>query len=163
MDIIVGFSRARSKFKVASSINQLVENRPYSHVYLKFVLFNVIMVAQASHGYVNFISFMKFDSENETIYTYRLSCENDCFSKVLLPKIFNLLGSKYSYTQLLLIAIKKLFKLEMHWYNKSKYFISSEFAAIICKSLGVNVNSELDYITPSDLEQILKDNGVPKI
>jgi len=163
MDVLVCFSKARCRFKLASTVNQLVENRPYSHVYLKFVLMNVVMVAQASHGYVNFISFEKFDKENETIYTYRLFCDNDYFTKTVLSKIFRLLGSKYSYSQLALIAIKKLFKFEINWYNKSKYFICSEFAALVCKSLGVIYDEKQDYITPSDLEQILKDNGVSKI
>ena len=60
--MVVGFSKARNKYKIFSTLISLVEKRPYSHAYFKYTcpISNILMVSQASHGFVNEIAYNIF-------------------------------------------------------------------------------------------------------
>jgi hypothetical protein len=165
MDIIIGFSRSKSPFKLGSKVIQLVEKRPYSHAYIRFAhpTTGSHMIAQASHGYVNIVNNRYFIEENIVTKEYIINCKDILFQETILKYITEHLGQKYGYMQLLLIGIKKLFKFEIKTYNIAKYQICSEFGANICKLLNVSIPENLDYITPSDLEQILINNGIKQV
>ena len=154
--VTIGFSRARSKWKVGSLVLQKSEKRNYSHCYVQITspYSPKPLIAQASHGMVNLMTMAAFERENVRVKEYVLrlatqdSQEFECF-------IFDSLGIPYSITQLLLLAVKKLFHFEIKKYNEDKYYICSEYAAKIAHFCGVNINSSLDYVTPSDLDLIL--------
>jgi hypothetical protein len=159
--ISIGFSKAKSIWKIGSTAIQLAEKREYSHVYISYFSEEkqCSMVAQASHGYVNEISLQSFEQSNIIIKQYELAITDAQFNQAL-SFIGSKMGSLYSKMQILLIAIKKLIKFEIKQYNQDKYFICSEFAAIVCRILGVKVPANLDYVTPSDLDTILQQNGL---
>jgi hypothetical protein len=159
--IIVGFSRAKSIFKFGSTAIQLAEKRNFGHAYIRYYSEEkqTEIVAQASHGFVNEMNFDIFKDTNIVVKEYKLECSRDTFD-VIMKFIGSKLGTKYSQMQIILIAIKKVLRFEVKQYNQDKYFICSEFAAIICHTLGVDVPTELDYFTPSDLDTLLHENKV---
>lgn len=159
--ITIGFSKSKSIFKIGSTAIQLVEKREYSHAYIVYYSEEkqCHMVAQASHGYVNEVSLEQFEKSNIVIKQYELAITDFQF-KQAMAFIGSKMGSLYSKMQIFLIAIKKLIKLEIKQYNADKYFICSEFAAIVCRILGVKVPNNLDYVTPSDLDTILHNGGL---
>ena len=161
MQIIVGFSRAKSNLKLGSTAIQLAEKRNFGHAYIRYYSDEkqCDIVAQASHGFVNEMSFDIFKETNIVVKEYTLECNEEHFKKVLKFIGFKL-GTKYSQMQIILIAIKKVLRFEVKQYNKDKYFICSEFAAVICNILDIEVPEELDYFTPSDLDTLLRNNGV---
>lgn len=165
MDIIIGFSRAKSPYKIGSKIIQWVEKRPYSHSYIRFAdpITGSHMIAQASHGYINIVNHRYFIAENEIVKEYLITCRDVAFEQLISRYITEHLGEKYGYLQLLLIGIKKIFKFEITKYNISKFQICSEFAGNICKLLNLKIQGNLDYLTPSDLDTLLIDNNVKKV
>lgn len=161
MQIIVGFSRAKSAFKFGSTAIQLAEKRKFGHAYIRYHSEEkqTDIVAQASHGFVNEMNFDIFKDTNIVVKEYKLECSQATFD-VIMKFIGSKLGTKYSQMQIILIAIKKVLRFEVKQYNQDKYFICSEFAAIICHILGMDVPKELDYFTPSDLDTLLHSNNV---
>ena len=161
MKIIVGFSRARNVFKFGSTAIQLAEKRNFGHAYIRYYSDEkqCDILAQASHGFVNEMNFDIFKETNTVVKEYTLECTEEQFKKVL-QFVGSKLGAKYSQMQIILIAIKKVLRFEVKQYNKDKYFICSEFAAVICNILDIEVPKELDYFTPSDLDTLLLNNGV---
>ena len=161
MKIIIGFSRADSNLKLGSTAIQLAEKRNFGHAYIRYYSNEkqCDIVAQASHGFVNEMNFDIFKETNIVVKEYTLECNEEHFKKVL-KFIGSKLGTKYSQMQIILIGIKKVLRFEVKQYNKDKYFICSEFAAVICNILDIEVPEELDYFTPSDLDTLLHNNGV---
>jgi len=159
--ITIGFSRPKSFWKIGSIAIRLAEKRDYSHVYVCYFSEekDCLVVAQASHGYVNEEPLESFKKANTIVKEYPLAVTDSQF-KLVLSFIGSKLGTLYSKMQIILIAIKKLIKFEIRQYNKDKYFICSEFAAIVCKILGIKVPAILDYVTPSDLDTILSSAGL---
>ncbi len=156
MSIIIGFSKARSPWKLGSKAIQLADARDYSHCYIRYVCSdtNVELIAQASHGFVNLVFSDTFKIDNIIVKEYLLEC-TDAERLSMLIFIQKSLGKPYSKFQLLCIAIKKVFKFEIKSYNKDKYYICSEFAARVCSISGIQVPDNLDYIEPTDLDTIL--------
>jgi hypothetical protein len=161
MKIIVGFSRAKSIFKFGSTAIQLAEKRNFGHAYIRYFSEEKQseIVAQASHGFVNEMNFDIFKDTNIVVKEYEIVCTPEQF-KLVMKFIGSKLGVLYSQMQIILIAIKKVLRFEVKEYNRDKYFICSEFAAIICSILGMDVPTELDYFTPSDLDTLLHNAGV---
>lgn len=159
--VSICFSRAKSDYAIFSKGIQLLEKRRYGHAFVKYVceLTGVTIVAQASHGLVNKMSYDIFLLSNTVVKEYKLSCEDSEYVK-LLTFIKKNLGVSYGGTQIFLILIKKLFALEIKSYNKDKYFICSEFAAFACSILSIKVPEHLDYVTPSDLDTLLHINNI---
>lgn len=155
---IVGFSRPKSNYKLMALIIRLVEKRDYNHAYIRYIdeLTKEELISQASHGYVNEVNLNVFKDENLIIKEYKItSCESG-FLDILKFNKQNL-GKKYSYFQILMIGIKKIFRLNnIKDDNKSDKFICSEWAAYICKLAKIPVPENLDTFTPSDLDRLLE-------
>lgn len=160
MEVIIGFSRSKSKFKIGSKIIQLGEKRPYSHSYVRFSYLGSDLIAQASHGMVNIVNFKYFAKENIVVGQYKIECSQQQFDDLLLKYVLENLGKKYGYVELLLIAIKKLIRIELPDEHKDDYVICSQFASNVAALIGLKFTNASNYITPSDLEQILLNNGV---
>lgn len=162
MVLVVGFSRAKSKYKVLSTAIQAINNRDYSHCYLRYecLTTGVPLIAQASHGYVNLVSLEIFKQDNVIVKEYILTVPEHKVIE-LFTFICKSLGTPYSKTQLLLLMIKELLHFQIPSYNKDKYYICSEYAARICAFLGVPVPEYLDYVRPTDMDKILENAGVP--
>ena len=161
-DIIIGFSRSISFWKIGSRVIQEVEKRNYSHVYIRYVdpSTGIVMIAQASHGMINEMSFAIFKQNNIIVKEYNLTATEKQFLDILIFIKQNL-GKSYSMSQIFLIGIKKLFGFETTINNKDTAFICSELGARICIILGIILNNNIDYETPSDLDTLLQNTNTP--
>jgi hypothetical protein len=159
--IIIGFSRSKSPWKLGSKAIQLSEKRNFGHAYIriKCPITDKPLIAQASHGSVNMMALPIFLQNNIIVKEYEIECDVDGF-KNLMGFVCDNLGAPYSQMQIIAIAIKKILHFEINTYNKDKYFICSEFAARACSILGIQVPTNLDYFTPSDLDTLLSSNGL---
>lgn len=161
---IVGFSKAVSWYAIGSRIIQLVECRNFSHAYILFIdeITDVEMVAQASHGYVNLVNYSIFCKHNVIVEEYEIECTDVEFKEI--QKFINMnLGKPYSKLQLFWIGIKKLFNVELRIKeDKDSGFICSEWTSRICQIAGIEVVCDQDYITPSDLHEIIIKLGIAK-
>lgn len=154
--IFIGFSKARSPWKIGSIVIREGERRDYSHVYIKYLdaLTNVNIIAQASHGMVNEMELSIFESQNIKVKEYLLSTTEQQYIEIL-TFINNNLGKPYSKLQLVFIAIKKAIGMEVNIRNKDKAFICSELGARICQITNIKID-DVDYTTPSDLDKLLE-------
>jgi len=158
MNIIIGFSSAKSKYALFGKAIELVEKRPFSHALVIYQdpITGIDMVFQAAHGIVHSCSFSKFCEYNNIIKLYKLEFtqqEYDEFYKMMLT----LLGTKYGWCQIIGIFIKKLIHIESPFHNGLQSIICSELAARICKIKNIPITIDLDSITPSDLDKILSE------
>lgn len=160
MTIVIGFSKSKSKWMVLSTIIQLVEKRPFSHVYIRIpdALTGFPLVYQASHGMVNICKFVSFSQVNDIIEEYELDI-SDNMKLSIWNFMLNRLGVTYSFSQLFWIAVKKCCGYEKLKINGDDGFICSELIAEVCKQSGVQMSEELDYMTPSDLQKIISKCG----
>jgi hypothetical protein len=163
-NLIIGFSRSKSPWKIGSQIIQIGEKRNFSHAYIRYkcILTGVDIIAQAGHGYVNEMNFEIFKEHNIVVEEYELICNENQYIDVI-KFIRTNLGVDYSTMQIMFLAIKKLLRFEIKVYNKDKQFICSEFAARICEITGIRVPTHLDYFTPSDLNTLIKDIKLKKV
>lgn len=157
-NMIIGFSRANSCWAFGSQTIRISEKREFSHAYIRYMdpTTGIQIVAQASHGFVNEMNYDIFKKHNIICEEYELVCNPEQFVDVL-KFIKTHLGVKYSKSQIILLAIKKIIKFEINEYNKDKEFICSEFAARVCQIAKITVPTYLDYFTPSDLNTLIKD------
>lgn len=163
-NLIVGFSKAKSSWKIGSTVIQKVDCRDYSHCYIRYVsdTTKVELIAQASHGFVNLVNKSIFLEQNIIVKEYAIDCAEHQTLEVR-TFIDSNLGKPYSKLQLALIGIKKLLHIQIKYYDRDASYICSEFASRVCQILNINIPEELDYITPSDLDNILYRNHVPQI
>ena len=158
--INVIFSKAKAWYKIGSKVIAETEKRDYSHVALLFEFDNQKFIIQASGHYVNMVTYDNFLRDNVVIYKVPIILYNIQYSN-LLYFCMNKLGTYYSKLQLLLLSVKKLFGLEINYNNGDKAMICSEFVIRALESgMKLNVKKKRDYITPSDVETILKENGL---
>lgn len=162
--IIIGFSRARSIWKVGSTIIAASEKRDYSHVYIRYtdIVTGVELVCQASHGYVNEVSWEIFKEDNIIVEEYDLQTTAAQTHEILTYLKQNL-GKPYSKLQLVVIAIKKLFRISLKLRDGDKTFICSELGAKVCKFKNIIINDDLDLETPSDLNFVLKAHNIKRL
>lgn len=162
--LIVGFSKAKSSWKIGSTVIQKVDCRDYSHCYVRYtcVTTKVELIAQASHGFVNLVSKAIFSEQNIIVKEYAIDCTDVQFLDVL-TFVVNNLGKPYSKLQLILIGIKKFLHVQIKYYDRGASYICSELASRVCQILNINIPEEIDYVTPSDLDNILYRNHVQQI
>lgn len=154
---IIGFSRNRSPLKIGSKIIQEVEKRDFSHAYIRYIfpISGLWVVAQASHGYVNEVSWELFKQDNIVVEEYEITCTEQHYID-MITFIQSNKGKPYDKLAIICIAVKKLFHFELNVRNRDAGFICSEFSARICGIVGIEVPKELDYETPSDINTLIK-------
>jgi hypothetical protein len=158
--ITIVFSRAKAWYKIGSKIITESEKRDYSHVALLISTDHGKFVLQASGNYINMITEDAFLRDNTICNTVSIELHNIQY-KNITHYAMSKLGVYYSKTQLFLLAIKKLLKLELSYSNEEKAMICSEYVIRSLEhGMKINVKIKRDYITPSDVETILKENGL---
>jgi hypothetical protein len=161
--IVIGFSKAKSAWAIGSEIIAASEKRKYSHVYImvRDTETMIPMVYQASNGYVNCRPLVAFLSSHDVVAQYLLELDDAVYVQIMRFLKSNL-GVPYSYAQILAIAIKKILHIQLNVRNQSAAYICSELGALVCQLSGISFGKNIDFITPSDLERVLKLNGVPR-
>lgn len=162
MTIVIGFSRARSVWAVGSKIIAKTEKRPYSHVYIRNsdLETGLEMVYQASHGYVNAITYSNFKLDNIVVKEYALVTDMNMYLDTLCF-IKRRLGIPYSRMQLILIGIKKLLHFEVNIRNGEHAEICSELGERVANHLGIKPTVDFDYVTPKEVDHMLSVNNIP--
>ena len=159
--IYIGFSTHTGN--LLSKTIQLVEGSNYSHVYIRRNSKYGEYVYQASGLAVNFMNAEIFRAHNITVEEYEFELPDDKKEK-LLSFFIKYAGAGYE--------LKSLFKIlamlgakRIGWDLKfkgdgSQEFICSELAAFFCEEiLGINIEGELDFITPKMLNPIIAAHG----
>jgi hypothetical protein len=167
MDKIVTFGFSANKdCKPFSVAIQLIEKRPYSHVYIKYVdeLTGDAMIFQASHGDVNLISESKFLQDNMILEEYEMNVSEEIYLRIR-KKMNSLLGLKYSILQILNIMVQKIFKSKdiKLVVNGDKQFICSELGFVILEEARPEVIADQDSVTPSDFNRIINIIGIKRV
>ena len=157
MKISVGFSRNKAWYKVGSTAIELVEKRPYSHAFIRHTdpFTSRDMIAQAAHGMVNEMSFVRFCEDNTVVKQYDFDITPDQY-KTLIEAIEDNLGVPYGYMELIWIAIKKLFHVEVNIHDHDDTYICSEFVGRLLEILNIIKPADLDFLTPSDLDKLIQ-------
>lgn len=160
--MIIGFSKARSPFAIGSKIIAAAEKSDFSHVFMRCpdTDTKLDMVYQASHGYVNTMTYSRFTTQNVVVKEYTLPTTPEQHTEMLTFMKSNL-GVPYSRLQIVIIAVKKLLHIKLDIHNGTSAEICSEFGARVAKIDGITTPSDLDYETPSDLDHLLHNNNIP--
>lgn len=151
--IFLGFSKSRSLFKIGSQLIRFYEGTNFSHAYIKYMdpSTGIMLVAQASHGFVNEMNSDVFISENIIISEYSVNIAEEELHQCLIFIKTNL-GKKYSKLQLLAIVLRDLFGHLPFGLNRDNEFICSEFVSRIASILNIfPKNIDFDFITPKQL------------
>lgn len=157
MIITVGFSKASSPWAIGSKIIQLGERTPFSHCYISYVhpVTQLPIITQASHGMLNQFSKELFLQHNCIVFEKNFSVTKEQYV-AFLTYIQKNLGKKYGYSELVLIAIKKVLNVELNVHDGDNTFICSEFAGKACEALGLIKIKDQDYFTPKDLYNLIQ-------
>lgn len=166
MNIVIGFSRAKSVWKIGSKFIAESEKRNYSHAYIKIVdpFTRVTLVYQASLGMVNIYNYDLFMEHNIIVEEYVMGVDQNQY-KEILTFLHQNVGKPYSKKQILLLAIKKLLKFEIQYENRDEEFVCSELAVRVIEiyTPGTTYDTNVDYVTPSDLNTLINRIGLPRI
>ena len=166
MNIVIGFSRAKSVWKIGSKFIAESEKRNYSHAYIKIVdpFTRVTLVYQASLGMVNIYNYDLFMEHNIIVEEYVMGVDQNQY-KEILTFLHQNVGKPYSKKQILLLAIKKLLKFEIQYENRDEAFVCSELAVRVIEIYipGTTSDTNVDYVTPSDLNGLINRIGIPKV
>ena len=129
-------SSAPKKKAIGSEIIKWYQGTEYSHI---LIIIND-MIFQATHARVNIVPFLDFEKDHKIINRIEVQKEK-CDFKFL----FDSLGKKYGFAQILKIAIKfiilsklRLVKSFKYKDNKSQTLICSEYAGKFLKLPWVN-------------------------
>lgn len=167
--ITFGFS-SNKQCKPFSVAIQLIEKRPYSHAYVKYIdeLTGDVMIFQASHGDVNVISGCRFLENNIILEEYEMEVSEEIYLNIR-KKMNSLLGLSYSFLQILNITVQKIFKSKdiKLVINGNKQFICSELGFVILEEARPDIIEDQDSVTPSDFNKIINIMGlkqtIPKL
>ena len=129
------------EWKIGAACIKLYQGTEFSHI----LLIKDNMVYQASHGYVNCILLSNFLKENKIINSYEVPDES-----VDMNFVLDQLGKKYSFWQLIRIAIKYLTNIKVT--VKNNKFICSEFVGKALVLPWVD-----DFTDPKDIDIYLKE------
>lgn len=154
--VVIGFSKAKSKWLFLSPLIQWVEDTPYSHVYVRFTDYVTgrELVFEASLGMVHFCTFDSMKVGNDIIEEYAVRIDDLQYRK-LWNFMLNRLELKYGFMELLWIGLKKLTGRQVSKGDGEQTQICSELAARVCEALGIKVPGNLDYISPKELHAIV--------
>ncbi len=155
--IIVGFSRP-SSFKIGAELISMWMNRPYSHVYVRFISPKLgDVVFHAAHGMVHFMTLDNFTKSNTVVKEYAV--DSGDITEVLKFCI-GLAGTGYGYSELFkILLVDSLTYLNIHpeTYN-GKGYICSELAGQVLKmAVGAQYNKPMHLLKPSDIDTFLED------
>ncbi len=159
-NIIIGFSRPKSKLAVIAHIIRLCEGRtPYSHVYLKWHSDSLDrdLVYEAKGSGINFTSPIYFKEHVIVVKEFSLEVSEETKTKIMQYAVDNA-REKYGVLQILGIAtVRLLRKLNINIKNPfTAGMVCSELAgAVLNNFVGVKVE-DLDLAGPADIYKILE-------
>lgn len=161
MSVYIGFSTPKN-FKVGAEAIKLWQQRPYSHVYIRFESLKSGIpstVYHAAHGMVHFITQQNFLKTNDVVKEYEILVSPEQRREILIH-CMNIAGENYSTIELVQIVMADV------WYTltksqavfiDSKGYICSELVGKIGVScLGWQFDMPLSLLKPVDIDNYLR-------
>lgn len=166
--IIIGFSRSSKKNAIFSKLIMAVEGTPYSHVYIKFYSGKLDrwIIYQASHTMVNFMGEGVFNKEETIIEEFTFDISDDVKNS-MMNFCLDHAGEPYGITSVLGIGYVKLMQLFKKKVDNpiktgfNNWFCAKIIAALLESCTNVNIEEDIETITPKDLHPIVK--NLPKV
>lgn len=159
--IIIGFSRAKSPYKLFSRAIQWAQSTPFSHVYTRFSwpAAGADLIYQASHTSVNFESYEHFKTHALTVAEFTFNVQDENWHKVA-SFMLSELDKPYSIAEIIGLFIRIIgFKLGLQvpnpFVNGPAAYVCSELGADILKILKPESNLESEQIGPKELYEAL--------
>lgn len=151
--IYIGFSKARGTFPILSWLIRLIEQTPYSHVYLRIpsTWLQTDTYFQASGLMVNFMGPDVFAKNAQVVEEFPIWITPETKKKIWQFAIRNA-GKPYSIKQLPGIGIIKLGRLfGQNWNNpfkdgRASYICVELIAELLIEYLGASITKDLDSI-----------------
>lgn len=159
--IYIGFSYHKSA--VVSKAIKFIEGSEYSHVYIRRESKYGEYIYQASGLAVNFMNIDIFRKENVTVEEYEFELDDNRKAQ-LIAFFIKYAGASYALSSLFkLLAIlcgRRLNRKITFKGDGDKTFICSELGAFFAKEiLGLPLDGTIDYMTPTDLNPIIRAHG----
>jgi hypothetical protein len=155
MNIVIGFSRPKSPFKVGSLLIRRYLGTEYSHVFLKFYSskYDRHLIYEAVGSGVRFVG--KHEWEMHAVVTSEHTVHiQEASSFSIMQFCIDHSGQSYGAMQNIGLVLAKLFKWSKNPFKKGVN--CSELIAMALIEAGYDVNTKLDLITPRDIEDLLK-------
>lgn len=147
ISVYIGFSRTKKWFAPLSWLIRLVENTPYSHVYLRWhsVGAGTNIIYEAAGSYLRFQAGPIFKSKNKIIKEFEFQITKDEY-KQLLKFCMGQAGTDYGILQLFGMAAVRLFGLKANPFSQGrKSQVCSEMVGyfledVLKKDTGLNLD-----------------------
>jgi uncharacterized protein YycO len=154
MKLIIGFSKAKSPYKIGSWLIRKYLGTEYSHVYMNFhsCKFDRDIVYEAVGSGVRFVGIKEWKKHATVVVQYDIEISDTSYIKLMQFCIDNS-GRDYGFLQNIGIVFARLFKLTK---NPFKSGVNcSELLADILELEGYKWGIPKDLITPKDIENSL--------
>lgn len=156
--IKIGFTKSLSPFSIMSPLIRFYQGTEYSHVYIELEDQEVPLIYQADVHSVYCIHRDIFLSDNRLIEEYSINVDMDVYYAIL-KHCKERLGYCYSYTQILNIFFTNAFSLNrIPFVPANRSYTCSEFVGEILNKFIFKVSSNLDLVTPRDIEHLILKN-----
>jgi hypothetical protein len=160
--VYIIFSTPVDKKLIGAALIRLIENRPYSHVSLKWLDADNWKILEAYGGGVRVQPARNFYSRNVDVKVYKIVAPTVLVDTAISKSEENI-GASYGYLSVLGQAIHKLLavfgiKSGIPFRDSTKTMFCSEAIALFLKNLDSGISDKLeDYetLTPSDVDKIL--------
>lgn len=159
--IYIGFSRP-IKWKIGAKMITWWLNKPYSHVYLRFVSSDSDIpsnVYHAANGMVHFRSFENFKKDNIIVKEYEIPLTAEVRKRTLI-RCMNLSAEQYGWLELPKIFIAdivySLFNCNIRFKNSKGYICSELVGVLLTEGLGLEFYHPLHLLKPSHIDSVLK-------
>lgn len=160
--VYIGFSKP-IKWKIGAAAISWWTDRPYSHVYVRFVSSDPQIpsnVYHAAHGMVHFRAFENFLLDNKVIKEYKIPMSAQTRKRTLIH-CMKINGEGYGYSELGKIFISDIayscFQKQIHFKNGKGYICSELVGKLMTEELGHTFNKPLNLLKPSHIEDKLKE------
>ena len=161
MNLVIGFSRPKSKWKIFSLLTRLVEDTPFSHVFISWYSPSLDreIVYHASGLMVHFLEGSRFRETNKIVSEFSFELNEHTRTKIIQFAV-DRAGAAYSLKQLIglsLVAIARRLGIDLKNPIKTgRYsYVCCELAGELLNSIGYTIDQELDDMTPKDLYEII--------
>jgi hypothetical protein len=156
MNLVIGFSKPKSKWAIGSLLIRFIEKSDFSHAFLRWHSngINRDMVYQASRGMVHFIAGHRFDDSVATVKEYLLTLDDSQYKQVV-QKCVDLAGIKYGTLALFGMGFERLTGIRNPFRDADRTFVCSELVGEVLKVLGFNIDIDLEVAGPKELEDLV--------
>ena len=160
-DFVIGFSKSKKKFPIASWLIRLYQMTPFSHTYIRIKprIFTTDDIIHASEGKVLRMSETQFDKRHEVVEEFHMQIEDDLYMEIL-DVMHEASGDDYGIMQnvgIIYVDIARI--LGFRVVNPFQTgWNCSEFVVTILKKIHPKDFQHLDQntVTPKELYDILK-------